>query len=311
MGDAAIRLHGISKRYGSRDALKGLTLSVPQGGFFALLGPNGAGKTTTLRLVMGLLRADAGTGEVLGVPFGPGFPPVSLKERIGYVPERGNLYERSTVAELLDFCRGTNRRWDRRLVRRYLDLFNLPQRVNVRQMSTGMRAQLALTLAMGGNPELLILDEPTQGLDPLHRHQYLQVLLADTMETGRTVLLSSHDLHQIERLADHVGILDQGRLVVSRPLDELKEQEKRVRVSGTPLESDLASVPGVRRVSREGGGFLLHASGDPDRLAAGIQAVPGVTGVQVVGQSLEEIFLSYVEGPAAGKPARQGPAEHP
>ncbi|MGE5589524.1 MAG: ATP-binding cassette domain-containing protein [Bacillota bacterium] len=298
MGDAAISLDGISKRYGRRDALKGLTLKVPRGSFFALLGPNGAGKTTTLRLLMGLIRADAGTGEVLGIPLRQGFPPVGLKERIGYVPELSTLYERSTVAELLSFCRRTNRRWDPQTVRRYLDLFHLPLRTTVRHMSLGMRTQLALTLAMGGNPELLILDEPTRGLDPLHRHQFLQALLADGMETGRTTLLSSHDLHQIERLADHVAILNEGRLVVSRPLDELKEQEKRIRVSGTPKESDLAAVAGVRRVSREGAGFLLHASGDPGWLEDAVREVSGVTGVQAVDQSLEEIFLSYVEGTA-------------
>ncbi len=299
MGDAAIRLEGVRKRYGSRDALNGLSLTVPRGSFFALLGPNGAGKTTTLRLLTGLLRPDAGAGEVLGVPFGPGFPPISLKERIGYVAERGNLYERSTVAELLDLCRGTNRRWDQRLVRRYLDLFDLPERITVRQMSMGMRAQLALTLAMGGNPELLILDEPTRGLDPLHRHQYLQVLLADSMESGRTVIVSSHDLHQIERLADHVAILQEGRILVSRPLDELKEREKRVRISVSPwlageAAAALQAVPGVRRVLSEGGGFLLHAAGDPQELESLLWAVPGVTGVQIIDQSLEEIFISYV-----------------
>lgn len=297
MSETAVRLQAVTRRYGARTALDRLNLEVPRGSFFALLGPNGAGKTTTLRLLLGLIRPDEGAGEVLGVPLAQGFPPASLKERIGYVPERAALYERATTADLLDLCRGLNRRWDDRAARRYLDLFGLPRSLTVRQMSTGMRAQLALTLAMGASPDLLILDEPTQGLDPLNRHEYLRVLLADSMESGRTVIVSSHDLHQIERLADHVAILKEGRLLVSRPLDELKEREKRVRVSvspGAPVEAALRAAPGVRRLVREGSGFLLHASGDPEEMEAWLRAVPGVTGVQVVDQSLEEIFLSYV-----------------
>lgn len=299
MNEWAVELREVTKRYGSRTALDRLSLAVPQGAFFALLGPNGGGKTTTLRLLLGLIRPDGGAGEVLGVPLTQGFPPASLKERIGYVPERPSLYERATAAELLSLCRGLNRRWDDRTASRYLDLFGLSRSLTVRQMSTGMRAQLALTLAMGGNPDLLILDEPTQGLDPLNRHEYLRVLLADSMESGRTVIVSSHDLHQIERLADHVAILQAGRLLVSGPLDDLKEREKRVRVSVAPgtfgsAGAALRAIPGVRRVTEEGAGLLLHVSGEPAELEQRLRAVPGVTGLQVVDQSLEEIFLSYV-----------------
>ncbi len=294
MSDLAISLQGVTKRYGQREALRQVDLAVPAGSIFAVLGPNGAGKTTLIRSLMGLMHLDEGTGSVLGYPLGPNYPPRSLKERIGYVAQQPALYERMTAGELLDLARGLHPRWDGQTVRRYLDLFSIPRDLRVRQMSTGTRAQLALTLVMGGNPELLILDEPTLGLDPLHRHQYLQLLLADSVEAGRTVLLSSHDLHQIERLADRVTILVEGKLTLTGAIDDLKVTEKRIRIAGDPTEADLLAVPGVRRAVKEQIGWLVTASGRADELRASLLQVGGVKAVQVYDQSLEEIFLSYV-----------------
>lgn len=281
-------------RYGNREALRSIDLAVPAGSIFAILGPNGAGKSTLLRCLMGFIRPDAGEGSVLGERLGPGYPRRSLKERMGYVAQQPALYERMTVGQLLSLARGLNPRWDEPAVTRYLDLFAIPRGVMVRQMSPGTRAQLALTLVMGGRPELLILDEPTLGLDPLHRHQYLQLLLADSTESGRTVLLSSHDLHQIERLSDRIAVLDQGQVLLTGNVDDLKLTEKRVRVGGEVSEELLRSLAGVRRLRREGGGWLLEFSGQPELLREALDRAPGVTGVQVVDQSLEEIFLSYL-----------------
>lgn len=294
MVSPAVEIRGLAKRYGRHEALRGVDLVVPAGSFFAILGPNGAGKTTLLRCLVGLIAPDAGRGQVLGFPLGPGYPPRELKSRIGYVAQQPVLYGELTARELVGLCRGLNPRWDQRAANRYLDLFGLPPDLQVRRMSAGTRAQLALTLAMGGNPELLILDEPTLGLDPLHRHQYLQVLLADSMEAGRTVILSSHDLHQIERLADFVLILRAGQVAAAGALDDLKQEEKRIRVAGRPLAEALLAVPGVRRAVPEGAGWLLLARGDATELRQVLLQVPGVTAVQVLDQSLEEIFLSYV-----------------
>lgn len=294
MTEMAITLRGISKRYGSAEALRNVNLEVPTGSFFALLGPNGAGKTTLLRTLAGLIRPDSGTGAVLGEPLGHGYPTVGLKARIGYVSQQQSFYERMTVQELIDLCRGLRPRWSQRVVTRYLDLFGLSPSVMVRRMSTGMRAQLGLTLVMGGEPELLILDEPTLGLDPLLRHQYLQALVADTMETGRTVLLSSHDLDQIERLSDQVAILRSGAVTLCGAVDDLKMVEKRVRVAGTPSQTALERVEGVWRLRTEGAGWLLFARGEAGALRQSLLQVEGVTGVQVLDQSLEEIFFSYV-----------------
>lgn len=294
MSSPAIELNGLGKRYGGHEALRDLDLIVPAGSFFAVLGPNGAGKTTLLRCLMGMIRPDAGSGQVLGAPLGPGYPPLAVKARMGYVAQNPALYDSMTAADLVALCRGIHPRWDSQRVQRYFDLFRLVKDRPVKHLSTGMRAQLALTLVMGGRPDLLILDEPTLGLDPLNRHQYLQVLLEDTMEHGETVLLSSHDLHQIERLADRVAILRDGRVALTGAVDDLKLAEKRVRVAGAVSEGALLAVPGVRRAIRETAGWLLYATGDGTGLREQIARVPGVSAVQVFDQSLEEIFLSYV-----------------
>ncbi|HWI65473.1 MAG TPA: ABC transporter ATP-binding protein [Symbiobacteriaceae bacterium] len=295
MSDVAIRLEGLAKRYGDKVALSAVDLVVPTGSFSAILGPNGAGKTTLIRCLTGMIRPDGGAGTVLGVPLGPGYPPLALKSRIGYVSQGQALFERMTAGELIAMCRGLQPKWDQKTIQRYMDLFRLPSNQIVRQMSMGMKAQLALTLVMGGMPDLLILDEPTLGLDPMNRHQYLQVLLADSIETGCTVLMTSHDLYQIERLADRAAILVSGRVAVAGAIDDLKMNEKRVRVAGTVTEAELLSVPGVRRAVKESAGWLLFVTGGGDRLQEKVRALPGVTGVQVFDQSLEEIFLSYAQ----------------
>jgi ABC-2 type transport system ATP-binding protein len=298
----AIEIQGLTKAYGRVAALRGVDLQVPQGSVTALLGMNGAGKTTLLRCLMGMITPDAGRGTILGYPVnGSGFPPVALKARIGYVGERPALHERMTAAELLAFVRKVHIRWDQALVERYLALFSLPLERQIRTYSTGMRSQLALTLAMGGNPDLLILDEPTLGLDPYHRNQYLQVLLGDAVDAGRTVFLSTHDLHQIERLADQVVILHGGRVLVAAPLDHLKEQVKRVRV-GFLAQADedslavrMADMPGVQVVRREGAGrYLLTVYGDMGEVAETLRTVPEMAGLRIYDLSLEEIFLAFV-----------------
>lgn len=294
MTDFAIHLKGITKRYGQRTALRHLDLAIPSGSIYALLGPNGAGKTTLLRCLTGLMRPEEGEGTVLGEVLGPRYPSAAWKARVGYVAQPPALYEWMTARELFALARGLHPKWDEAMVSRYSDLFALPLDLKVKHMSLGVRAQLGLALAMGGNPDLLLLDEPTLGLDPANRHRYLQVLLEDSLESGRTVLFSSHDLHQIERLAEQVLILRDGEAVVSGAIDDLKLTEKRARVVGDLTEAALLAVPGVWRAVPERSGWLVMARGDANSLRDRFLAVPGVTAAHVYDQSLEEIFLSYV-----------------
>jgi len=297
MSEAAVLLSGIVKRFRGTPALAGLDLEVPAGSVFALLGPNGAGKTTTLRIIMGLLKPDAGSGRVLGVALERrGYPPVSLMQRIGYVPERFSLWQNMTGKHLMQFCTQLNPRIKAEAVDRYVHLFKLPMNSMVKRLSAGQKSQLALTLAMSSEPDLLVLDEPTRGLDPENRRKYLQALLEDAVENGRTVIVSTHEITHVERIADRVAILKDGKVILSGGVDEIIDREKRIRVTGqfddAPL-SRISSIRGVRRVCREGSTLLVHVSGNVQEVRESLLRLPFIVGLQVLDQNLEEVFLSY------------------
>ena len=298
--EAGVVLTNLRHSYGrGPEVLRGVDLEVPRGGILALLGLNGAGKTTLLRLLMGMIRPTAGSIEVLGRGLGKTPPPPVLLARVGYVPERPFPAEKTSARALLALVRAVHPRWDEETVGRYLDIFHIPLDACGKNLSAGTKSQLALTLAMAGRPELLILDEPTLGLDPLHRHQYLQFLLREAAERDLTILLASHDLHQIERMADTVAILHQGKIVVHKPLDDLKEQVKRIRVGvnriSPELSASFAKVPGVIRVLAEAGGYLLTTADAPQTVPI-LHEIPEVQALQAVNLNLEEIFLAYVDG---------------
>lgn len=295
----SLSVRDLHHAYGHRrKILHGVDLAVNRGGILALLGLNGAGKTTLLRAMLGLIRPDAGLVELLGCPLHGAAPP-ELLARLGYVPERPTLYERMTAKAVLAFVREVHPRWREETVRRYLEIFHIPLERRCKDLSTGTKAQLALTIAMAGDPELLILDEPTLGLDPLHRHQYLQLLLAEATERDLTIVLTSHDLYQIERITDAVAILHEGRIAVQAPLDALKTDVKRIRVGAADPSSELygtlAALPGVRKVQTDLGGYLIATVDVTATMAANPTGIPGINGIQVLDLSLEEIFQVYCE----------------
>jgi len=286
----AVELDNLQKRFGSVTALNGVTLQVPVGSIYGLLGVNGAGKSTLLRLLMGFLHASGGSGTLLGRPLGQLTGPE--RARLAFVSERAGLYDSMTVAGLYAFVRGLQPRWDAAAAQRYLELFRLPAQRRVRDLSFGMRSQLALAVALAGRPDLLLIDEPAAGLDPVHRRRYLQLLLEDSASTERTVLLASHDLALVERACDHVALLHGGRVAVAGPMEEVLGAEKRVRVAAPAAAlAALHGVAGVRKVQPEGHGFLVTGRVDP----AALRALSGVSLVQAFDLSLEELFWSYVE----------------
>ena len=226
-----LEAHNLHHAYGKRpEVLRGVDLALTKGSITALLGLNGAGKTTLLRSLLGLIRPQTGEIEVFGHRIGCKPLPPKILARIGYVPEHPFSDERMTAAQMLDLVRQVHPHLDPETVRRYLSIFNIPLTRKTKDLSAGTKAQLALTLAMAGRPDLLILDEPTQGLDPLHRHQYLQMLTAEASARELTILITSHDLYQIERMADTVCILHGGCIAEAAPLNELKARVKRIRV---------------------------------------------------------------------------------
>ena len=288
---AAVSLRNLHKRFGHLTVLEGIDLDVPLGSIFGLLGLNGAGKTTLLRILMGFLHPGGGDGSVLGRPLGRLEGPD--RARVAYVPERPVLYESMRVGELLRFVGALHPRWDAVAARGYVDAFSLPIGRRVGTLSAGMRTQLALGVALATRPELLIIDEPATGLDPVHRRRYLQVLLEASTVPQRTVLLTSQDLGLVERTCDQFALIHDRRIQVAGPITEILDAEHRLMVSGSPeLAAALRSTAGVRRVQAVAHGFLVTGSVAPET----VRNMHGAGHVAVSGLSLEELFWSYVDG---------------
>ncbi len=298
-GRAAIEIQDLVVSYGRRRAVDGLSLTVPVGSVYGFLGPNGAGKTTTIKTLLGFRKPDGGSARVLG--YDVVSESLEVRARVGFASEVNSLYEGMTVPRICQFCRDVSRSWDQDLVDRYLGVFGVPAQTKVRKLSKGQKAQLQLCLALGSDPEVLILDEPTSGLDPVARRAFLKVLVGDVASEGRTVFFSTHLLSDIEAVADTVGIIKGGKLLVSDEIDALRETHKVFRVvyAETPPEAEilaLRDLPGVRGIEREGRGVRLRVRGDVGAVERSLRDRPyQVLDVDTAGMSLEDIFVAYVE----------------
>jgi ABC-2 type transport system ATP-binding protein len=221
-----VEIRNLSRRFGSTPALAGVSLSIPRGVVFGLVGTNGAGKTTLIKHAMGLMRAQAGSVSVFGLD--PVSNPTAVLSRVGYLSELNELPEWMRVEELINFTRAFYPNWDERYAQSLRQNFELePQKV-VQTLSKGQRARLGLLLALSYRPELLILDEPSSGLDPLVRRDILRAIIKTIAEEGRTVLFSSHLLDEVERVADRVAIINGGTIIQNDDLETLKSSYHRV-----------------------------------------------------------------------------------
>lgn len=288
-----IELNQVSKRYRSVVAMDRMTLNVPQGVVFALLGENGAGKTTTIRTLLGLERPDSGTASVLGMnPIKQG---IEIRRQIGYVPDAPKLYDWMKVSEIGWFAGGFYPEGYAGEFSRLANELGLSDDVKIKTLSKGGRAKVALALAMAHRPELLILDEPTSGLDTMVRRKFLESMV-DVAAEGRTVLLSSHQIPEVERVADFVAIVNEGKVRVCERLDVLKQETEQWVVT----LSDPNMILPVNQsfvLLHEGQGKqrqqLTVRSPDPDALWK-LRDSHGVAEVEVHTPSLEEIFIAYM-----------------
>jgi ABC-2 type transport system ATP-binding protein len=311
-----IGIEGLTRRYGKQIAVDGLSLAVPQGSIFGLLGENGAGKTTTIQMLLGLIKPDGGRVDVLGLD--PTKRGLDVRRRVGYVPELPVLYEWMTVTEIGWFAAGFHLDSEASTggyQHRYNELirgFELPPRKKVKTLSKGMRAKVSLSLAMASDPALLILDEPTSGLDVLVRRDFLESMV-DLAGAGRTVLLSSHQIGEVERVASHIALLHAGKLMLVEPLDELKARTFLLSVTFTSRDHPSAPPEGrslelidAADAPRQAQ-WLVRA---PDRAACEmIRSLPGVEALQIETPSLEEIYIGYMR---ARRPTpTQAPAPTP
>ena len=296
---AAIEIEDLVVSYGRKRAVDGLSMVVPRGTVYGFLGPNGAGKTSTIKTLMGFRRPNGGGARVLGYDVVE--ESLEVRARVGFASEVNSLYEGMTVPRICRLCRDLSRSWDQDLVDRYISVFGLPTDAKIRKLSKGQKAQLQLCLALGGNPELLILDEPTSGLDPVARRAFLKVLVGDVASEGRTVFFSTHLLSDIEAVADTVGIIKGGKLLVSGELDAMRESHRVFRIvyAETPPEEEVRSLqnmPAVKEIEREGRGVRLRASGDVETVERALRSRPhAVVDVDSAGMTLEDIFVAYVE----------------
>ncbi len=291
---AVVSVNGVFKGFRGCQALRGIDLQVPSGVVFALLGENGAGKTTLIRILTGFLHADAGSAEILGLNCET--QSLTIRRQIGYVSDAPALYDWMTVERIGWF---TSAFYPTGFQANYEELirqFEVPVERKIKQLSKGQRAKVALALAVAHEPELLLLDEPTSGLDPLVRRQFLESMV-DRAATGRTVLLSSHQIDEVERVADWVAILRDGQVALVEPLAKLKQSTQQVILS---LSDPLVEIPLPRgrvlhHTTRGRQRQILVQDMDADGLAA-LRNTTGVQHVETKTPSLEEIFIACTRG---------------
>ncbi len=291
---AVIELVGARKRFGPTAAVRDLTLRIPPGTTFGFIGPNGAGKTTTIKMLMGMLRPSGGQVRVLGLD--PLADPVALKQRVGYVPEFHAIYRTMCVGDVIAFCRRLYARWSHALVIDLLERFELDPRRKVRQLSKGMLAKLALLLALAHEPEVLILDEPMGGLDPLAREEFLDGVLRSVCDQARTVLFSSHLLGDVQRMADQVGILHAGQLLYTGPTDELLTCTRRLRAVLRDGQRPQGAPPGTIWQRLDGREWLLTVRDFSPAVVEQVRSQAPVDHVEVLEIGLEDIFKDIIRG---------------
>ena len=280
---SVIYCQGLQKSYGPKKILNGIDLEVPEGTTFALLGTNGAGKTTLIRTLLGLIPASGGIIKVLGEePYKIGS---SLRQKIGYVSEEQGLYGWMTVAGIIRFCKSLYQQWDDQLVQKYLERFKLNPNARIGTLSKGQTTKLALLLALAPRPELFILDEPMSGLDPLAQHEFLQVIQKEIQPEGKSVFFSTHNLADVEAVAQQVAIVFDGKIQKCGSIPEILQQIVKVKIGSSEPNPFATSL--VLNEEKDSRTLLIPAS-EYQSLKDRIGPATPV--------SLHEAFLFYCSG---------------
>jgi ABC-2 type transport system ATP-binding protein len=291
-------VQNLTRRFGAATALDNVSLSVRRGTVFGLVGANGAGKTTLIRHILGLYGADAGSVRVFGRD--PVVDPAGVLGRIGYVSEEHDLPGWMRVWELMRYTQAFFARWDAGYAEELRRRFELDREARIKDLSKGQRARAGLLVALAHRPELLLLDEPSAGLDPLVRRDILEAIVRAIADEGRTVLFSSHLLHEVERVSDHVTMINGGKIVFSAPLDDIKAGHRCLTLHFTQPRTRPPELAGV--LSWEGTGHEWKAMYHGE--AAAVQAAATECGARVLDNrmpSLDEIFVARV-GPRLQAP---------
>lgn len=284
-------IRGLSKSFGRQTVFSDLTLSLEPGKVYGLLGKNGEGKTTLTRILLGVIPADK--GEVFYKAQKITFNSASYKREVGYIPEDSFFFGWMKVGELLDFNSSFYPRWDGRRADEFLERFSLDKRTRVRALSRGMKLKLEMVVALAARPELLILDDPTSGLDVPTRYDFLEGIVRELADAGTTVFFSTHLVHELERIVEHVFILDRGRLILDQNYQALKDSVRRLRLSfESPPPADIA-IEGILAEHRDGRRAELVVYPWTEEKAKGVETL-SASHQEIEALSLEDIFRSFV-----------------
>lgn len=286
-----VEISSVTRQFGNKTALDDISLTVPRGGVFGLIGGNGAGKTTLIKHVMGMLKAQAGSVRVFG--FDPVQNPIGTLGRIGYLAEDRDLPNWMRIGELLRYTQAFYPNWDDAYAEELRDAFDLDINARIKYLSRGQRARTGLLLALAHRPELLVLDEPSSGLDPVVRRDILGAIIRTIADEGRTVLFSSHLLDEVERVADRIAIIHQGRIMLTSTMDEVKETHRRMTLRFGQSDDRPPSLVGTLSFEGHGAEWTYICKGESTQLRSAADAI-GATVVGDTALSLDEIFVSRI-----------------
>ena len=287
-----LEMQNVTKTFGDFTALKNLTLTVPKGAVYGLVGPNGAGKSTAIRHLTGIYRPDSGKVTMDGQPI---YENPEIKAAIGYIPDDIFYYPSATLEDMRRFYRGIYPQFDDALFDRLYDVFRLPKKGQIRRFSKGMQKQAAFHLALCTRPKALILDEPVDGLDPVMRRQVMSLILSDVAEYGTTVLISSHNLRELEDVCDHVGIMDHGKVLLERSLAQLQDNMVKLQVVFQDGVNEVPADLPVLHASKVGRIHTLIMRMNAEEATERLSAYNPLL-VDAVPLTLEEIFIYELGG---------------
>ena len=282
-----LELKNVSKSFGKFKALDNLTMTIPQGSVYGLVGPNGAGKTTAIRHITGVYRPDEGEITMEGLPI---YENPQVKQAIGYIPDEIFYFSSATLKDMANFYRGLYPRFDMALFQRLTEVFQLPMGSPIRRFSKGMQKQAAFQLTLSIRPDVLVLDEPVDGLDPVMRRQVMSLILAEVAERNTTVLISSHNLRELEDVCDHVGIMNHGKMLLERSLADMQGNTVKLQMVG-----DVPEGLEILHQSSTGRLQTLVVRGNAREVEAQVVAAEPMF-YDILPLSLEEIFIYELGG---------------
>jgi len=291
MDKTAIEIEDLKFSYGRDEVLKGVNLRVPEGSIFGFLGRNGAGKTTTIKVLLGLLKPTDGVCKIQGVD--PQKDAIAVRRIVGYMAEDQQMYGWMKIEQIVKWVASFYPGWDDKFTNQLLDMLELGRKSKVKTLSKGQNSRLALLLALGHRPKVVILDDPTLGLDPIARKEFLRYVIGLLQTNGVTVFFSSHLLYEIEPVADHIAILDKGTIIKTARTFELRESVKKLVFNAT--NNDFRKIEGILDAAKMGELVALTVE---NCNAEKINKIKDSYGgfVREIGLNLDEIFEAYVIG---------------